>query len=75
MTTAQASIGQIGGRTEMFFLAYHGLYKAARAYAHMSWGIVERKNAAGADDNSTSGRVSKASRHAWGGGRGKGAGG
>lgn len=34
-----------------------------------------QKNAAGADDNSTGGRVSKASRQAWGGGGGKGAGG
>lgn len=76
MTTAQASIGQIGEQTEMVFLAYHGLCKAARAYVHRGWGTVGQKNAAGADDSSTGGRVSKASRQAWGWRRrGKGAGG
>lgn len=49
------------------FLAYHGLCKAARVYVHRSWGIVGIWNAAGADDNSTGRRVSKADREGEGG--------
>lgn len=65
MTTAQASIGQIGQRTETVFLAYHGLCEAARVYANRDWGWTGSgtKTTAGADDNSTGGRVSKAVRH------------